>query len=297
VAVGNALHLFRLFFDALPGIVGFVLAAVAFAVLFVEELQAKLKNHKLARWSIAVGLSLIGVGAFVSDKMQREEEDKKQRSAIQDTAVQVATTFVGNLMGFIKSDDFTQILDHELRKPENSANPTRAINTAVEKALTQTVLSNRSTAQSVPDSAKPTSRPYSILTTDEINDRLEALVAVSQEPGNTAIAQLSLIKPPGEFRTQEQVEHWERAGGSEEMNKANQQVLQRLNLRCSEIHDRTAPLIAEMATRGYKMPPGAQPNCLSSVHPFATAEEGIQNFDQVPPYLRGLIVSLKQGTR
>lgn len=61
-------------FYAIPGIVGFVLAAFGVAVLFVDELQESLKERRRARWFAAIVLVLIGFLGFFSDRIQRGQE-------------------------------------------------------------------------------------------------------------------------------------------------------------------------------------------------------------------------------
>lgn len=78
------------FFYALPGIVGFLMAALALAVLYMDELQTRLKDQRTIRWIVAIVLIAMGIGAFVSDKLQKSEEQKTLSEKIQQTAVDTA---------------------------------------------------------------------------------------------------------------------------------------------------------------------------------------------------------------
>ncbi len=78
-------------FYALPGIVGFVVAATALAVFYMEELQQKLKDRRAIRWIAAIFLLLMGIGAFFSDRTQKNEDTSKLIDAVTKTAEKTAT--------------------------------------------------------------------------------------------------------------------------------------------------------------------------------------------------------------
>jgi hypothetical protein len=78
-------------FFALPGIVAFLMAALALAVIYMDELQVKLKDQRLIRWLVAIVLIATGAGAFMSDRAQKTEERTERDKAIETTAVRVAT--------------------------------------------------------------------------------------------------------------------------------------------------------------------------------------------------------------
>jgi hypothetical protein len=75
------MHGLRVFFDSLPSIAGILLAALAFAFVFVKELDEKLKDKRAIRWCLAVMLSIIGVSAFVSDLVQKYDERIRTENA------------------------------------------------------------------------------------------------------------------------------------------------------------------------------------------------------------------------
>ena len=75
------LHILRAFFDALPSVAGILLATLAFALVFVKELDEKLKDKRKVRWAVAVVLSIIGVSGFMSDLVQRSEERTRIQNA------------------------------------------------------------------------------------------------------------------------------------------------------------------------------------------------------------------------
>ncbi|SRR6266446_2953183 len=75
------MHYLREFFDALPSVAGILLATLAFALVFVKELDEKLKDKRGVRWSLAIVLSVIGISGFISDFVQRAEERARVQSA------------------------------------------------------------------------------------------------------------------------------------------------------------------------------------------------------------------------
>jgi len=81
----------RELFFALPGIVAFLMAALALAVVYMDELQTRLRDQQTMRWIVAITLILMGGGAFVSDKVQRTDDQKAIVDHIQQTAVDTAT--------------------------------------------------------------------------------------------------------------------------------------------------------------------------------------------------------------
>jgi hypothetical protein len=140
-----------------------------------------------------------------------------------------------------------------------------------------------------------TSRPYGILTVIEIDSRLDLWVRTSQLYEDASQGVLNSIRPPGDLRTEEEIQRWEASGGLEQMNRMRQDLLKQMNDDCSSIHDQVPPLIAEMIHRKFKMPSRPQPNCLGSLRTFVTAEEGIQQFHDLAGYLGELQTSLKKG--
>ncbi len=54
-------HFLRLIFDSLPSLAGILLATLAFALVFVKELDEKLKDKRAVRWCLAIVLAVIGV--------------------------------------------------------------------------------------------------------------------------------------------------------------------------------------------------------------------------------------------
>jgi hypothetical protein len=88
--VQTFLAVVKAIFFALPGIVAFLVAAAALAVFYMEELQTTLREKKLIRWTVAIVLMLMGMGAFAADKMQKTQEREEREQAIKDTARDVA---------------------------------------------------------------------------------------------------------------------------------------------------------------------------------------------------------------
>ncbi len=63
-------------FFALPGVVAFLFAALALAVIYVDELQARLKNHRVLRYALAVLVIAVGGAAFLADRVQHDQEQQ-----------------------------------------------------------------------------------------------------------------------------------------------------------------------------------------------------------------------------
>jgi len=79
----------RLIFNSLPSLAGILLATLAFALVFVKELDEKLKDKRTVRWCLAIVLAIIGVSGFISDLVQKAEErtrtqktETEQRQAV-----------------------------------------------------------------------------------------------------------------------------------------------------------------------------------------------------------------------
>jgi hypothetical protein len=89
----TALHILlvvvKAIFFALPGIVAFLFAAAALAVIYMDELQTELKDQRRIRWIVAVTLLLM-VGAFIADAVQKIQERNERETAIERTAKEVA---------------------------------------------------------------------------------------------------------------------------------------------------------------------------------------------------------------
>lgn len=130
-------NVFREIFFALPAIVGLLFTAAALAVIYMDELQARLKDQRIVRWIVAIVLLVMGIGAFISDKVQKNLEEQKLTAAIESTAVRVATTCGDKLLAFIKSPAFGEILHEELAKEEMGADPTGAVSAAVDRAVSR----------------------------------------------------------------------------------------------------------------------------------------------------------------
>ena len=83
------LNIARFIFNSLPSLAGVLLATLAFAVVFVKELDENLKDKRTVRWCVAVVLCIIGLSGFISDLVQKAQEkertqnvEKEQRQAI-----------------------------------------------------------------------------------------------------------------------------------------------------------------------------------------------------------------------
>jgi hypothetical protein len=87
------------------------MAAVGLAVIFVDELQRGLQRHRVARWTIAVLLVLAGIGAFLADKRQHEEDQHHLTSEITRTAVETAQRITAELAPKITADTAGQVTD------------------------------------------------------------------------------------------------------------------------------------------------------------------------------------------
>jgi hypothetical protein len=79
----------RPIFNSLPSLAGILLATLAFALVFVKELDEKLKDRPAVRWCLALVLAGIGVSGFISDLVQKAEEktqaqnvEKEQKAAV-----------------------------------------------------------------------------------------------------------------------------------------------------------------------------------------------------------------------
>jgi hypothetical protein len=88
--VGAVKQLAKEMFLALPGIVAFFMAALALAVIYMDELQTKLKDQRAIRWIVAFVLIAMGAGAFISDRVQKGEEQANTEQKIKETAVETA---------------------------------------------------------------------------------------------------------------------------------------------------------------------------------------------------------------
>ena len=86
-------------FFALPGIVAFFVAAAALAVIYMEELQQKLKDRRAIRWIVAAVLLLMGVGAFVSDRVQKSQDINALITAVRETAEKTSTNVSASVSG------------------------------------------------------------------------------------------------------------------------------------------------------------------------------------------------------
>jgi hypothetical protein len=67
--------MFHRLFNMLPSLAGLLLATLAFALVFVKEIDEKLKDKRLVRWCLAVVLCVIGVTAFISDIKQKDDAE------------------------------------------------------------------------------------------------------------------------------------------------------------------------------------------------------------------------------
>lgn len=84
-------------FYALPGIVAFVVAALSLAVVYMEELQVRLREQHRFRWIVAIALVVMGVGAFLSDAVQKANDRADRQKAVEDTAKRVAKETTENV--------------------------------------------------------------------------------------------------------------------------------------------------------------------------------------------------------
>jgi type IV secretory pathway VirB2 component (pilin) len=107
-AMGTAIKtVLETIFYALPGIVAFLMAALALAVIYMDELQTKLKDQRLIRWIVAIVLIAMGVAAFVSDRVQKREEQRNTSEMVTRTAVDTAT----NLAPKIAADTASHVTE------------------------------------------------------------------------------------------------------------------------------------------------------------------------------------------
>jgi hypothetical protein len=94
-------------FFALPGIVAFLMAALALAVIYMDELQTKLRDQRAIRWIVAIVLIAMGIGAFVSDRVQKVQEQEDSAEKIMQTAVDTAN----DLSPKVAAETATQVTD------------------------------------------------------------------------------------------------------------------------------------------------------------------------------------------
>jgi hypothetical protein len=86
-------HLLLKGFDDLPDVTGILMAALAFALVFVPELLEKLAPKKRIRWLIAAILAIFGIAGLSSSHVQRSRSNADQASlntTIRDLNGQVA---------------------------------------------------------------------------------------------------------------------------------------------------------------------------------------------------------------
>lgn len=87
----------RSIFYQLPGVVAFLFAALGLAVIYVDELQQRLKKHKVLRWGLAAVVLAIGLAAFIADQLQHDQEQQHLAQEIQQTAASTATSTAAKL--------------------------------------------------------------------------------------------------------------------------------------------------------------------------------------------------------
>jgi hypothetical protein len=78
------INFLRSAFNALPSLAGVLLATLALALVFVKELDEKLKDKRAVRWSLAIVLAIIGISGFVSDLVQKSQERTRTQTAEKD---------------------------------------------------------------------------------------------------------------------------------------------------------------------------------------------------------------------
>jgi hypothetical protein len=62
------------FYSLLPGITSYLFATAGFALMFMPDDLKKLERHRTARLIIAAVLMLLGLGAVLSESVQKSEE-------------------------------------------------------------------------------------------------------------------------------------------------------------------------------------------------------------------------------
>lgn len=78
------------FWQALPTFDGILLATAAVAFMFLKEIEGKLKDHVGWRRCIAALLLLLGIGGFISDRVQSHQQHIDRQKTEEDLNTQIA---------------------------------------------------------------------------------------------------------------------------------------------------------------------------------------------------------------
>jgi hypothetical protein len=128
----SALHVLlvvaKTIFFALPSAVAFLIAVAALAVVYMEELQTRLKDQRRIRWIVAVVLLLIGVGAFVADTMQKTQERNERDAAVKETAKEVATETSKQVTTVLTEQYTGLVAEQQERRAVDKAESKRVLN-------------------------------------------------------------------------------------------------------------------------------------------------------------------------
>jgi hypothetical protein len=104
----------RWFFYALPSISGIILATASFALVFVRELDEHLRDKRKVRWALAIVLAIIGISAFVSDRVQ-QIEDRRERDGERKDATSERRELVSQINTLVRSSQ-SQATGEDVRR-------------------------------------------------------------------------------------------------------------------------------------------------------------------------------------
>jgi hypothetical protein len=83
--------LFQLAFSFLPGLTGYFFAMAGVALLFMQDDLKKLDEHRAIRLFIAAFIFLVGLGAVVSDSVQKSQDKAEAQHERDELTKQVLT--------------------------------------------------------------------------------------------------------------------------------------------------------------------------------------------------------------
>jgi hypothetical protein len=109
----------KAFFYVLPALVAYVVTAVGLAILFMEELQIKLRAHRAARWMLAIALFLIGIGAVYSDKVQKAQEQAHIDQKIQEEHLEIIERYKQYRQDYLQQTNTKGLTPSDVETIEN----------------------------------------------------------------------------------------------------------------------------------------------------------------------------------
>lgn len=115
----RTLALLRPIFDLLPDLTGYFFAMAGLALVFIPEELKSLERHRKIRLVIAACIFLIGLGAVISNSVQKQEEKNSAKAERDKLTDQVTKLIVGQSTATqeaIKARAETQAVREELDK-------------------------------------------------------------------------------------------------------------------------------------------------------------------------------------